>query len=267
MKRSSRARIGATATVSVLSLALITGCGGGSDGSKDSSQGSEGSNKSSSSPSTAAKTLGAAELEKLLLAKGDLEGYRTASGDDTLPGSKSEVKADKAECAPLAYAMAGLAPGDTDANASNTVTEDTAPEGASKSPEDVSESDIANAFNVNMTFVGLSSYERDGAEKAFKAVSDGVAACSGGFGIAAQGENQKITKVASEKASGTGDESVAFAVDSAMDGGGTGTFHTEVVRHGSTLATYYTVNFTALTSGKAYDVPAAVIDAQAAKLR
>jgi hypothetical protein len=249
--------------VSVLSLALITGCGGGSD-DKDPSGGSD---KSSSSPTATAKALSAAELEKLLLAQGDAKGFKVASGDDTLPKSKSEVKADKAECAPLAYAMAGLAPGETDANASNTVTEDTASDAASKSPEDISEDDIENAFKVNMTFVGLSSYAGDGAEKAMKALSDGVGACSGGFGLTAQGEKQKITKVAPGKASGTGDESVAFSVVSDMDGEGKATFNTEVVRDGNTVATFYTVNFASLATGEAAPVPAAVIDAQAAKLK
>jgi len=50
-------------------------------------------------------------------------------------------------------------------------------------------------------------------------------------------------------------------------GGQKGTVHTEVVRHGSTLVTYYTVNIGALIANKAYTVPSTVIDAQAAKLK
>ncbi|MBZ9643658.1 hypothetical protein [Streptomyces sp. PSKA30] len=256
MKRSSRARTGATVAVSVLSLALITGCGGESDGSDDSKD-----TESSSSQTQAAKALSAAELEKLLLAQGEVKGYRVASGDDTLPKSKTEVKTDKAECDPLAWATAGLAPGDTDANASNTVAEDKAST-ATAQPED-----IADAFNVNMTFVGLSSYEGDGAEKAMKAVSDGVSACSGGYGLTTGGEDSKVTKVASVKGSALGDESVAFAEDVDMDGEGTATFHTEVVRKGNTIATFYTVNFAALGTGKAAEIPAAVVEAQVAKLK
>ncbi|EDY58393.1 MULTISPECIES: hypothetical protein [Streptomyces] len=53
--------------------------------------------------------LSAAELTKLLLAKGD------AAGCDALPRSKCEVKTDKAACAPPAHAMAGLAPRGTEA--------------------------------------------------------------------------------------------------------------------------------------------------------
>ncbi|WP_217241335.1 hypothetical protein [Streptomyces sp. AC555_RSS877] len=258
MKRSSGARIGATVAVSVLSLALITGCS--DEGSDDSKGSTDSGSSSSSSPTTAAKAYSAAELEKLLLAQGEVKGYKVTSGDDTLPKSKSVLKnIDKAECEPVAYAMAALPPGDTDASASNTVTEDAPTDAASAG-------DFAEAFNLTATYVGLSSYEGDGAEKAFKAVSDGVAACSGGFGFTADGTDTKITKISSEKASGAGDESVAFAVDSGAEGE-SGTFHTEVVRHGSTIATFYSVNFAALTTGKAYDIPAAVIDAQGAKLK
>jgi len=260
MKRSSGARVGATATVSVLSLALLTGCGGGSDDDAKASGASKGSGSSSASSAPAAKAHSAAELEKLLLAKGDVAGYDVDPGDDTLPKAKSDVKADKPACAPLAYALSGLPPADTGASANNTVTSKT----STPSP---GEADIEDAFNVDMTIVGLSSYEGDGAEKAVKAVSDGIAACSGGFGIAAEGEKLKITKVTAGKASGKGDQSVAFAVNSDMDGEGTATFNIDVVRVGSTVSTYYTVDFASLGSGKAAAVPTAVLDAQVAKLK
>ncbi|MEV6178587.1 hypothetical protein [Streptomyces sp. NPDC052015] len=260
MKRSQGARLCATAAVGVLSLALITGCS--DEGSKKDSKGSsKGSGTSSSSSAPAAKALTAAELEKLLLAQGEVKGYKVDSGDDILPKSKTEVKTDKAACDPLAWATAGLAPGDTAANASNSVSEDKAST-ATAQPED-----IADAFNVDMTFVGLSSYEGDGAEKVMKAVSDGVAACSAGYGLKTGAEDSKVTKVASEKASGLGDESIAFAEDVDMDGEGTATFHTEVVRKGNTIASFYTVNFAALASGDAPKIPAEVVQAQVAKLK
>lgn len=245
------------ATVGVLSLALVTGCGGGSG---DDAKEPAASPSKGAGTVTAVKARSAAELEKLLLAKGEVAGYDVDPGDDSLPKAKSAVKADKSACAPLAYALSGLPPADTDASANNTVTSQT----STPSPDEAS---LEDAFNVDMTIVGLSSYEGDGAEKAVKAVSDGIAACSGGFGIAAEGENLKITKVAAGKASGKGDQSVAFAVNSDMDGDGTATFNVDVVRVGSTVSTYYTVDFASLGSGKAATVPAAVLDAQVAKLK
>ncbi|MEU2288423.1 hypothetical protein ABZ614_42125 [Streptomyces sp. NPDC013178] len=262
MKRSWGARLCAVTVVSTLSLALISGCS--SDGSKK-DKGSKGSGSgtgsAASSSAPAAAALTAAELEKLLLAQGEVKGYKVASGDDTLPKSKAEVKTDKAACDPLAWATAALAPGDTDANASNTVSEDKA-SSATKSP-----ADLAEAFNIDMTFVGLSSYAGDGAEKAMKAVSDGVTACAGGYGLAAGGEKSKVTKVTSEKGTGGGDEAIAFAEDVDMDGEGTATFHTEVIRKGNTIATFYTVNFAALAGGDKTEIPAAVVQAQVAKLK
>jgi hypothetical protein len=46
-----------------------------------------------------------------------------------------------------------------------------------------------------------------------------------------------------------------------------GVVHGEVVRHGNNVAAYYTMNIGALMTGKEYDVPATLIDAQAGKLK
>lgn len=251
MKRSSTARAGITATAGVLSLALVTGCGGSDSDAKGS--GSPRQPETSASPTTAAaKALGAAELEKLLLTQSDLPRDKVADGDDTLPRSRSELKTDKPACAPLAFALTGLPPGDSDAGASNTVT---------------SEERTGNTFDVTMTSVGLSSYEGDGAQKALKAVSDGIAPCSDGFAITAQGEKMKITKVAAGKSSGAGDESVAFVLNADMDGKGSGAFTVEVVRVGTLVSTYYSVDFASIGSGRTSAVPLAVIDAQVGKLK
>ncbi|MDQ0583109.1 hypothetical protein [Streptomyces rishiriensis] len=260
MKRSPGARLCATAAIGALSLSLLTACS--DEGSEDSADSKASASSSASSSAPAAKALTTAELEKLLLAQGELKGYKAASGDDTLPASKTAVKTDKPACDPLAWATAALAPGDTDANASNSVSEDKAST-ATAQPED-----LADAFDVDMTFVGLSSYAGDGAEKAMKAVSDGVTACAGGFALTADGEKTKVTKVAAEKGAAKGDEVVAFTEDVDMDGAGTATFHTAVVRKGNTVATFYTVNFAAMAKGGDMGaVPAAVVDAQIAKLK
>ncbi|MET9056462.1 hypothetical protein ABZX99_01415 [Streptomyces antibioticus] len=264
MKRSSGARLCATAAVGALSLALVTGCGSSDEGSKDSG-GSKGSSSSSAAASDA-KALTKAELEKLLLAQGEIKGFKVDSGDDTLPASKSLVKTDKVECDPLAWSTAALAPGDTDASVGNTVSEDKA-SSAPTSLEELDEDAFADAFNLDMTFVGLSSYDGDGAEKAMKAVSDGVKACSSGYALKAEGETTKVTKVAPAEGTGGGDEAIAFSEDVDMDGEGTATFHTEVVRKGNTIATFYTVNFAAFGTGEAMKIPAAVVQAQVAKLK
>ncbi|MBT2421579.1 hypothetical protein J7F01_23285 [Streptomyces sp. ISL-22] len=259
MKRSSGVRVAATVAVSALSLALVTGCGGGSDDSK----GSDGQ---------AAKALSAAELKKVIIAKGDVAGYEVDASGKQLPKSKDQIKSSDEQCTPLAYAMGGMPPSDSASNAAVMVRQEKKPsDTASKSLEDLSEGDIEKsltaAMSLDMVVVGLSSYDGEGAQETFKSVSDAVKNCSGGFTLTMQGEDQKITKLSTEKASGAGDESVAFAAVSDMEDGDVGTTHIEVVRHGSTIATYYTINIGLMMTDKAYDVPAAVIDAQAAKLK
>ncbi|MFF7448698.1 MULTISPECIES: hypothetical protein [unclassified Streptomyces] len=253
--------------MSALSLALITGCSdSGSDDSKD-----KGSDAGSSAP--AAKALTAAELQKLILAKGDVDGYKVEKTVGA-PETKDEVTTDDEKCRPLAYAMSAQAPGDAAAETTVTLTQEKkAPtDSASKSLEDLAEGEfedsLADAMNLNVTLVGLSSYEGDGAEKTFKSVSDAVKGCSGGFTVTSEGEKQKLTKVTAEKGSGTGDESVAFASEGEMDKEtGNGTVHAEVVRHGNTIATYYTLNLGALMTQKPYTVDGTVVTAQAKKLK
>ncbi|MEV0635396.1 hypothetical protein AB0I77_10595 [Streptomyces sp. NPDC050619] len=267
MKRSSRARIAATATVSVLSLALITGCGGDSDDAKDSSK------DSSSSPTTAAKAYSAAELKKLIIAQSDVDGYEVKAVPNTYPAAKSAIKGDE-QCKPLVYVFSGLAPGDATAETNTMATSRAKPSDTpSKSLEDLTEEEIDEATTASMslpvTVVSLSSYEGDGAARTMKAVSDAVESCASGFTAGAGGDEQKFTEVAAEKASGTGDESVAYSAGGDLFGasGKPAAVHGEVVRHGNTIATYYTMNLGAMMSGKAYDIPAALIDAQAAKLK
>ncbi|NNN35972.1 hypothetical protein HLK59_37545 [Streptomyces sp. S3(2020)] len=267
MKRSTGARIGATLAVSALSLALITGCSDeGSDDSKET--GSD----SSSSSAPAAKTYTAAELQKLILAKGDMDGYEVAKTVGA-PETKDEVTASDEKCRPLAFAMSAQAPGDAAAETSVQATEEKDPtDTASQSVEDLAEGEVedtlTDAMSINVTIVGLSSYEGDGAAETFKSVSDAVESCSGGFTVTADGEKQKLVKITAEKGSGTGDESVAFASEGEMeDSEDTGTVHAEVVRHGNTIATYYTINLGSLMTGKAYPVDAAVVEAQAKKLK
>ncbi|WP_406442753.1 hypothetical protein OHB14_27770 [Streptomyces sp. NBC_01613] len=267
MKRSSRVRTSATVTVSVLSLALITGCGGdsGSEDSKDSAD-------KGSSSTAAAKAFSAAELEKLIIGKADLDGYEVQSADTggKFAESKDQVTVTDAKCEPLGYVLTGFAPGDESAYVNRMATEkSTEPTSTSTSDESLDdlEDSLQDIMGSTMTIVSLSSYDGGAAEQTMKSVADAVAGCASGFTVSAKGQDtQKFTKVAEEKSSKTGDESVAFAVTGKVDGDTT-TVHGEVVRHGSTVATYYSISLAAL-AGKQdkYSIPAEVIKAQAAKL-
>ncbi|MCF3132630.1 hypothetical protein [Streptomyces olivochromogenes] len=265
MKRSSGVHLCATAAVSVLSLALITGCSdGGSKGSGDAKDGK------GSGSSSAAKARSAAELDKLILAQGEAAGYKVAPVDKAAP-AKNAITADKEQCKPLLYVMSGNAPADAAAETNRTVSENKKdPTDKATSMDDLAdgkfEDTLKASMDLDVSIVSLSSYDGDGAEKALTSVSDAVKACAGGFTGGSGSDKEKFTKVTEEKSSGTGDASVAFATTGDMDGD-TAPVHAEVVRHGNTLAAYYTMNIGAMMAHKDYAVPAAVIKAQAAKLK
>ncbi|GHI05386.1 hypothetical protein AQI88_22895 [Streptomyces cellostaticus] len=257
-------RLCATAAVGVLSFTLITGCSDG--GSKDSGDG-----KGGQAAKPAAKALSAAELKKLIIAKGEVTGYKVTAVKGGTP-AKSAVKADDAQCEPLLHVLTGIAPGDAAAETNRMATQDKKdPTDHATSMDDLAdgkfEDAIKNSMNLDVTVVVLSSYDGDGAEKALQSVSGAVKACAGGFTGDQAGEKAKFTKVAEEKSAGTGDASLAFAATSDMGDGDAAPVHAEVVRHGNTLASYTTMNIGAMMAKKAYTVPAAVIKAQTAKLK
>ncbi|GGS78391.1 lipoprotein [Streptomyces cinerochromogenes] len=257
-------RLCATAAVSALSLALITGCGKGD--AKDSGATSD---KDGAKP--AAKALGAAELKKLIITQGDVPGQKVGAVEGGVPDA-DKVKADNAQCDPVLRAFTGIAPGSPAANTSKMATEDKKdPTDDATSMGDLESGKFEDAINKSMdldvTVVTLASYDGDGAEQGLKSVSDAVKACAGGFSGEQDGEKGKFTKVSEEKSSGTGDASVAFtAVDDAGKDGSL-PLHAEVVRHGNNLAVYTTINIGAMMSKKAYTVSAPVVKAQAAKLK
>ncbi|MER5472815.1 hypothetical protein ABZX90_36320 [Streptomyces sp. NPDC002935] len=275
MKRFARPRTGAAAVVSVLALALVTGC-------SDSGSGSGSDDKDSGKDSAAAaKPLSDSELGKLIITAADAKGFKVSPADkaDAFAASKKDVKVVDEKCAPLAYVLTGFAPGDSVSYVNRMAQEDpTAKASASptKDMEDMSPEElekalgsVTDALGSTMTIVSLSSYEGDGAKETMSSVSGAIEGCGGGFTATGADGPQKFSKVVGEKASGNGDESVAFAVTADAEGSPL-TVHAEVARHGSTVATYYSLSLAALADdGKAttaYSVPPALIKAQTAKL-
>ncbi|WP_327697328.1 hypothetical protein [Streptomyces sp. NBC_00459] len=272
MKRSSRVRACATTTVGVLALALITGCGG-----EDSGKSKESGASATTQAGKTAKAATEVELEKLLVTTAEVTGYKaeSATAEARAGDSKSDLKVAAEVCAPIAYAVSGFAPGDEAAVVQSKVTQDAKKptDTASESTDDVSDAEwqaeFAESMNIDMTFLTLSSYDGDGAEKAMKAVSDAVAGCGGGFSVNGSTDRTKYTKIASVKTSGFGDESVAFSATGEPEepNGATGFTYGEVVRYGNTIAAYTTINLGKVVSGKPYAISAPVVKAQSAKLK
>lgn len=261
MKRSSGVRLGATAAVSVLSLALVAGCSGGG------SKGSEGSEKADGKP--AAKAVDAAELKKLIVAEGEVPGFEVGA----VPATRSKpITTDSAQCRPLARVLSGLPPADSAAQTDRLATEKPAkkPTDGATSLDDMTDAKIEDTIGKSMdrdvTTVNLSSYDGEGAVKALASVSGAIKACTGGFTGEQAGTAIKFIKVAEVKPAGTADQSVAFTATTTSHGD-TASVSGEVVRHGNTLASYYTVNIGAMMAKKTYAVSAAVVKAQSAKLK
>ncbi|MFD4511715.1 hypothetical protein [Streptomyces sp. NPDC058457] len=259
MKRSSGVRIRALAVGGALSLALITGCSGGS------SEDTAGTAREAST----VRALSTGELKQRILAQGEVDGYKVNAIGEAAP-PRSTIKSSDAKCRPLAYVLTGLAPADPATEIGRTVREDKKdPTDDATSLDDMAdgkfESALKDSLNLDITSLGLSSYDGNGAEEAFRAVSTALGNCTTGFTGGASGDEQKVTKVTPTKASGLGDESVAFTATADMDGD-KGPLHAEVVRYGNTVATYFTMNIGAMMTGKTYTVPTAVIKAQSAKL-
>ena len=128
MKRFARPRTGAAAVVSVLSLALVTGC-------SDSGSGSGSNDKDSGKDSAAAKPLSDSELGKLIITAADAKGFKVTPADkaDAFADSKKDVKVVDEKCAPLAYVLTGFAPGDSVSYVNRMAQEDPAAK-ASASP-------------------------------------------------------------------------------------------------------------------------------------
>ncbi|MER5402905.1 hypothetical protein [Streptomyces sp. NPDC002599] len=274
MKRFARPRTGAAAVVSVLSLALVTGCSDSGSGS-----GSDGKDSGKDAPA-AAKPLSDSELGKLIIAAADAKGFKVTpvSKAQVFAASKKDVKVVAEECAPLAYVLTGFAPGDSASFVSRMAQEDPAAKASASPAKDMEDmtpeelekalDSVTDALGSTMTIVSLSSYEGDGAKETMSSVSEAIKGCGGGFTATAEDGPQKFSKVVGEKASGNGDESVAFSADGDAEGSPL-TVHAEVARHGNTVATYYSLSLAALAGdGKAaaYSVPAALIKAQTAKL-
>lgn len=141
------------------------------------------------------------------------------------------------------------------------------PTGTSDEDLDATMNGLQDILESKLTIISLSSYDGGSAQDTMKSVSDAVSGCANGFTISAKGQDTwRFTKVAEERSAGSGDESVAFAVTGRTEGDTT-TVHGEVVRHGSTVATYYSVSLAALAGKKdEYGVPAEIVKAQTAKL-
>ncbi|MGW2228053.1 hypothetical protein [Streptomyces formicae] len=248
MKRT-RLTQAAAPVLALLCAAALSGCGGSDSGSG--SDGAEGGDKSGPSGAPEKTADPAADLDRAVLTKDEVKGYRIDKPSQKFVFAKSqgEIKLDKAACAPLAYAMNQVPLGSPKADVTRVAA-------GAKGPG-------------TFTYVTLTTYEKGAAKTALVELSKAVGACGGGFTAKAGKTSNPYTSVAAETAptpSGA-DESVAFKATTEYQNV-THTLRTQAVRHGDTLAVYFAVDGVAFTQSRAGNakIATAVVDAQSAKL-
>ncbi|MFB7088174.1 hypothetical protein [Streptomyces sp. NPDC056296] len=258
-------------TASAVTLALaVTACGSGDQDGGDGADAKAKGGGASDKP--AAKALTAAELEKLVIATGDLKDHKVQKPgkDDVFEAEALSV--DKAECEPVARVLSALPAGDPAASAQRLVVQESAAakkgmpsmeELAEMTEEEAKEATI-DSLDITKTMTSLWSYDSDGAERTLGTLREAGEKCAGGFAMTIDGEKQQVTKVAEEKLA-VGDDAVAWTVGTKTDGEAVET-KVAVFRQGTTLAGFSSFNIAAISRGEAFEQPTAVIDAQAAKL-
>ncbi|MGW1125455.1 hypothetical protein [Streptomyces sp. NPDC002526] len=251
----------------VMSLALFTAaCGSdGDDKGADKAAGSsaqpseKGADKGAEAP---AKALSAAELEQVSLAQGDVKDHKiTKAGPADLIEAK-DVTADKESCDVFGDALMGAKAGSPVASTQRKVAS-VPKKGADKDIADPEEAFKA-AFDITTTMTTLASYDGKGAEETLAALRTAATDCAGGFTLTVGGDKQKVAKIAEEQVKG-GEEAAAWTVTVESDGE-KNTLKLTALRQGATLATLSSMNLAAAGSGEDFDLPTAVIDAQAKKL-
>ncbi|URN15396.1 MULTISPECIES: hypothetical protein [Streptomyces] len=265
--RSSLIRRTAVVASAVSLALLVTACGGdkAADAGKNDKAGKDGG--AAAAPAPAAKVLTAAELEKAVLAEGDVKGHKVSSAKAEEIGKPGDVTVDKQECLPLAEAASSIVVGTSTAHVTRKVVEEPKPS-AGKSAGDMTEGELEDAFAsslaLTMTVDTLASYEGKGAEETAAKLRAAGTACAGGFTVTQAGDKTKVLKVEEAELAG-GDEAAAWVLTSEVEAGKTMPIKVAAVRQGATLTTFMAVNIGAALAGKDYPLPTAVIDAQVAK--
>ncbi|WP_406452979.1 hypothetical protein OG782_20445 [Streptomyces sp. NBC_00876] len=249
----------------VMSLALLTAACGSDEADKD-------NGKADSSASAApadkggdqstAKALSAAELEKASLAQGDVKGHKIAKAGPADSISADDVKADKAACDVFGDVLMGAKTGTPAASTQRKVVSEPK-KGGDKESEDPAEAFKA-AFDITTTLATLTTYDGKGAGETLSGLRTAATECASGFTVTAAGTKQKIVKIAEVPVKG-GEEAVAWTVTVEADGEKSAMKLIQI-RKGTTLASLTSLNLGASGAGGDFDLPTAVIDAQAAKL-
>ncbi|MFP3992721.1 hypothetical protein U9R90_35640 [Streptomyces sp. E11-3] len=221
----------------VAALGFTAACGGSDSGSGDEGKDKPSAEKTTEAakPEGGAKALTAAQLKAAIIAQDDVTGYKVEELPEAEWPTKS-IPASADACQPIA----------------DMVMFSTQTKAKSRIGRTVAEKKLAS-----ITSVALLAHEQADAEKDLDALRTAVEKCE-----KFDHEDSSYTGVKAQPDPKLGDESVAYHLIGDIEGEETVMSFT-VVRSGSTLVPFYTMNVVA--TGKT-ETPAAIIDAQLAKL-
>ncbi|CAL9465586.1 hypothetical protein [Streptomyces sp. Tu 3180] len=262
MKPTAVRRTVLAASAAALAL-LATACGGSGDEGKGDEGKGKADSTASASAAPAAKALTAAELEKAALVQADVEEGKVATklpATDDLAADK--VKAEDEACQPLAYTLSAVPVGSPAATVKRSWTGEPKKPAGDADPEEA----LLAGLDTEKVLIALASYEDGGAEQAVKDVDAAVGKCAGGFTFTAAGEKLQILKVEKTQEPGGADEALAITATLAADEGIEAPMKVVVARKGATVVTFAALNVASAATGKDFDFPVKVADAQLAKL-
>ncbi|MEU7579583.1 hypothetical protein AB0B50_18475 [Streptomyces sp. NPDC041068] len=228
----SRAVVAASVTVA---LGLTAACGG--DRGDRGDRGDDGK-KSSQPADKKSPVLTGADLEKAVLAKGDLKGYKVEKMSAADMPAQT-VPADPAACQPLADMFMFATQPTAKARAGRIMTG-------------------TDELDATVVSLALIAQEEADAKKVMGDLRTATEKCD-----AYEHADSKYRDVAALPAPKSGDEGVSYKVVGLIEGQKTPMSFT-VVRSGSTLAAFYSIN---LLQPKKFGVPGKIVDAQVKKLQ
>ncbi|MDX3851663.1 hypothetical protein [Streptomyces sp. AK02-01A] len=245
-------RITFAATAAALTLGLVGACGGaertGGRATADrpaKEAGADGPARRSPQPAVTGaggaggRVLSRAELDRAVLAAGDVAEFTVAPADAPPPGGES---ADRPECAALVAVINGR------------------PEPLAKAA--VYRQLIGAENGRPAVFEFLTAHGTQNAAVLFSRLRAAVTACEDGFTGAGGDSTSKYSAVKRLSAPEAGDDTLAYQVTGDFDGDPVPlVFH--LLRVGGTVATFYTANLENATTPR---IPDALLTAQAAKL-
>lgn len=261
--RSTAVRRTALAASSAALALLVTACGSSSgDDDKNGDSATAQADKTASGAPAAATALTAAELEKVALVQADV---KTGTLTEKVPAeddiAQGKVTTDDAACAPLAYLQAGSYVGKPAASVKRGWKGEAAKPAAGASDEE----QFLAALDLEQAIVTLASYPDGGAEQAMKDLNTSVEKCAAGFTYTAAGTATEAAKVVTTPAPEGADEALALTVTVNADGV-KASMKAVILRKGATVVYVPAANFAAAATGKDFDFPTELVDAQLAKL-